>query len=35
MKIKLTNRERRAVMASCVPALMTALGTPVSAMHIM
>ena len=35
MKIKLTNRERRAVMASCVPALLTALCAPVSAMHIM
>ena len=35
MKTKLTNWERRAVMASCIPALLTALAAPVSAMHIM
>lgn len=35
MKIKLTNCERRLILASCVPALMTLLSTPVSAMHIM
>ena len=35
MKTKLTNWERRAVMASCIPALLTALSAPVSAMHIM
>ena len=35
MKTKLTNWERRAVMASCVPALMAALSTPANAMHIM
>lgn len=35
MKIKLTNCERRLILASCVPALMTLLSTPVSTMHIM
>lgn len=35
MKTKLTNWERRAVMASCIPALLTAMATPASAMHIM
>ena len=35
MKTKLTNWERRAVMASCIPALLTFLSTPVGAMHIM
>ena len=35
MKTKLTNWERRAVMASCIPALLAALAAPVGAMHIM
>ena len=35
MKTTLTNLERRLVLLSCVPALMTVLGSPVSAMHIM
>ena len=35
MKTQFTNWERRMLLASCVPALITALGTPVSAMHIM
>ena len=35
MKTKLTNWERRAVMTSCIPALLAALATPASAMHIM
>ena len=35
MKDKLTNRERRAVMASCIPALLSAMTAPASAMHIM
>ena len=35
MKTKLTNWERRAVMASCIPALLAVLATPASAMHIM
>ena len=35
MKTKLTNWERRAVMASCIPALLAALAAPAGAMHIM
>ncbi len=35
MKTKLTNWERRAVMASCIPALLAAFAAPASAMHIM
>ena len=35
MKTRFTNGERRLLLASCVPALMAALSTPVSAMHIM
>ena len=35
MKTRFTNWERRAVMASCVPALLAALAVPANAMHIM
>ena len=35
MKIKLTNCERRLILASCVPALLTVLCASASAMHIM
>ena len=35
MKIKLTNCGRRLILASCVPALLTVLCAPASAMHIM
>ena len=35
MRTTFTNRERRVVMASCIPALLTALAAPASAMHIM
>ena len=35
MKTKLTNCERRLLLASCAPALVTALSAPASAMHIM
>ena len=35
MKTRFTHWERRLLIASCIPALMTALYTPASAMHIM
>ena len=35
MKTRFTNWERRAVMASCVPALLAELAVPANAMHIM